>query len=648
MVSLSSKKDNLSSRYVIFFIWDKIKEGSYKKERRAYIKMGRKRKKKSQYNMWQNTKYMLQMVHRCRHYSVIVVCILLAVFQVCSRLTELFLSPVILSCVERSVSLKELVGTILFFSILMFVWSGLTAYLKTAKQSGRISVRSKMIVDLIYKACSTSYPNLEDQDIIKMKQNAHDAVSGNHKGTEAVWDTYTMIIQNIAGFVIYLFLLTATDPIIIGITIITTILGYMANLYVRDWRYNHKEEEAEYLNRSYYVLRKAEEVKIAKDLRIFGMGEWLEDIYNNAIRLCRRFFAKVEKRKLAADIWSVLLAFLRNGIAYIYLLSITLKQQLPASQFLLYFAVVGGFTSWINGILSSFGKLYEQSIDISKVREFMDIKEPFIFEKGEKVTPASFSEYCLELKDVSFRYPGAEKDTLHHINLLIQPGEKLAVVGLNGAGKTTLVKLLCGYYDPTEGQVLLNGRDIRQFNRKDYYTLFSAVFQEFSVLEVQLSENITQSYQNMDMELVKECVEKAGLKEKIESLPQKYQTHLGKKIFEDGIELSGGEMQRLMLARALYKNAPILVLDEPTAALDPLAEHDIYQKYHTMMKGRTSIYISHRLASTRFCDRIIYLKNGRIEESGTHKELLDFGGEYAEMFQVQSKYYKEENYGTEG
>ena len=598
--------------------------------------------------MWQNTKYMFQMVGRHHHYSVVVVCVLLAVFQVCSRLTELFLSPVILSCVERSVPLKELVGTILFFCILMFVWNGLTAYLKTVKQSGRISIRSEILMDLIYKICSTSYPNLEDQDIIKMKQNAQDAVSGNHKGTEAIWDTYTMIIQNIAGFVIYLFFLTATDPIIIGITIITTILGYIANLYIKDWRYNHREEEAEYLNRSYYVLRKAEEVKLAKDLRIFGMREWLEDIYNNAIRLYMGFFAKVEKIKLAADIWSVFLAFLRNGIAYIYLLSITLKQQLPASQFLLYFAVVGGFTSWINGILNSFGKLYEQSMEISKVREFIDVKEPFVFEKGEAISPDSFSDYSLELKNVSFRYPGAEKDTLHQINLFIQPGEKLAVVGLNGAGKTTLVKLLCGYYDPTEGQVLLNGKDIRQFNRKDYYTLFSAVFQDFSVLEVQITENIAQTYQDIDMELVEECVKKAGLKEKIESLPQKYQTHLGKKIFEDGIELSGGEMQRLMLARALYKNAPILVLDEPTAALDPLAEHDIYQKYHNMMKGRTSIYISHRLASTRFCDRIIYLKNGRIEESGTHKELLDLGGEYAEIFHVQSKYYKEENYGTEG
>lgn len=220
-------------------------------------------------------------------------------------------------------------------------------------------------------------------------------------------------------------------------------------------------------------------------------------------------------------------------------------------------------------------------------------------------------------------------------------GEKLAIVGLNGAGKSTLVKLICGLYDPTEGEVLLNGVDIREYNRQEYYRLFSAVFQQFSVLEVTLAENVAQTDENIDWKRMGDCIEKAGLTDKVESLPQHYETHIGRKVFEDGIELSGGETQRLMLARALYKGGSIIVLDEPTAALDPIAENDIYMKYNEMTEGCTSVYISHRLASTRFCDRIIFLGEGNILEEGTHEELMQKGGNYAELFEVQSKYYKE-------
>lgn len=246
------------------------------------------------------------------------------------------------------------------------------------------------------------------------------------------------------------------------------------------------------------------------------------------------------------------------------------------------------------------------------------------------------------MENVSFRYPEAKEDTLSKINLTLHPGEKLAVVGLNGAGKTTLIKLICGFLDPTEGRILLDGEDIRNYNRRDYYTLFSAVFQEFSLLAGSIATNVAQSEDDIDMEKVRSCVEKAGLKEKIESLKDGYETLLNREVYEDAILLSGGEIQRLMLARALYKDAPFVMLDEPTAALDPIAESDMYQKYHEMTKDKSSIYISHRLASTRFCNRIILIDQARICEEGTHEELLKRNGKYAHLYEIQSKYYKEE------
>ena len=223
----------------------------------------------------------------------------------------------------------------------------------------------------------------------------------------------------------------------------------------------------------------------------------------------------------------------------------------------------------------------------------------------------------------------------------MHPGEKLAVVGLNGAGKTTLVKLLCGLLDPTEGTVFLNDVDVKTFDRDAYYTLFSAVFQEYALLSTTVAENVAQADEKIDEARVWDCLEKAGLSQAIRALPQGIHTHVGREVYLDGVLFSGGQTQRLMLARALYKNGPILMLDEPTAALDPIAEDDIYQKYSAMTQGKTSVFISHRLASTRFCDRILFLDHGQIAEEGTHEALLAKNGGYAALFEVQSRYYQE-------
>ncbi len=335
------------------------------------------------------------------------------------------------------------------------------------------------------------------------------------------------------------------------------------------------------------------------------------------------------------------LTFLRNGAAYGILIAMALSGELTAARFVLYFSAVGGFTNWVVGIFSGLGTLHQQSLDLSALREFLDIPESFRFGDGKPLPVKPDHLYQLELRDVSFRYPGAEQDTLSHVNLTIHPGEKLAVVGKNGAGKTTLIRLLCGLYDPTKGQVLLDGEDIRQYDRRDYYAHFSAVFQQFSLLAGTMAENVAQS-EKADLPRMWDCLERAGLADQIRALPWQENTHLGRDVYLDGIDLSGGQVQRLMLARALYKNAPIVMLDEPTAALDPLAESDLYQKYNDLTGACTSVYISHRLASTRFCDRVLLIENGGIAEEGSHEELLAQGGHYARLFDIQSKYYREE------
>ena len=417
----------------------------------------------------------------------------------------------------------------------------------------------------------------------------------------------------------------------------------LASRRINEWGYRHREEEAGYVKRLAYVQKVATDRQYGKDIRIFGLREWVEELWESTMRLYHGFLLRRETAYLWANVIDLALLLVRNGAAYAYLIWLTLEQGLPVSQFLLYFGAATGFAQWVSGILEKFAKLHKQCLDISTVREFLEYPEPFRFEDGLPLEKRLDTPYELRLEGVSYRYPGAEKDTIHKLDLTVRPGENLAIVGLNGAGKTTLVKLLCGFLDPTEGRVLLNGQDIRPYNRRDYYKLFAAVFQDFSVLSATVAENVAQCRTGIDEARVWHCLDEAGLTEKVQSLPKQLETQIGREVYEDGIELSGGQTQRLMLARALYKDAPVLVLDEPTAALDPIAENDIYQKYNEMTAGKTSLFISHRLASTRFCDRILYLKDGRVAEEGTHEELLKRGGGYADLFEVQSQYYREEN-----
>lgn len=606
-------------------------------------KPGAKKTPKPKYNLWQNTGFMLRTSRKYAK-SVFPLCIVLALLSAGKSVAELLIAPAILNKIELSASLGSVVFTIAAFALVLMLLSGLRSYVDTNALFGRIAVRSQGIyLSISRKYAETSYPNLLNTDFLALGEKASAACAGNSESSEAIWTTLTDLMTSCIGFIVYLALLTNLNLWLAALVAATTAVSYFASKRINEWGYLHRSEELELTKKIEYANKTATSREFAKDIRMFGLRGWLEDLWGSTMRLYSAFCAKRERKYIWANIIDIVLTFLRNGIAYAFLIGITVKNGLPASQFLLYFAALSGFAQWVVEILDKLSVMHKQSLDISTIREFLDWDEPFDLNGGERIAFEPNKQYEIRLDDVSFRYPKADKDTLSHINLTVHPGEKLAIVGLNGAGKTTLVKLVCGFLDPTEGRILLNGEDIRKFNRNDYYALFSAVFQEFSVLDVTVKENVAQCVDGIDETRVWQCIDKAGLTEKIQSLPKGIETHLGRRVFKDGVEFSGGQTQRLMLARALYKNAPILVLDEPTAALDPIAENDIYQKYNDMTHGRTSFFISHRLASTRFCDRIIFVDGGKIAEEGTHDELLKNGGGYAYLFEVQSKYYRSDN-----
>lgn len=587
---------------------------------------------------FRNIKWMIDIAYKnCKR--VLLFCVLTANLEVLLNLTQLYIAPGIIKCVEQKTSIKVLLMTILAYTLALFVINGFKKYIEENTLFARIEVRTKIIAMVSRKCNTTSYPNTLDANFIRLRDAAYFACEGNSEATEHIWQTLTMLLKNIGGLIAYLFILSSFDSFLLLVVILTCFISFFVSRHANNWHYANKAEGEKYYHKKRYIRDKAESIKSAKDIRIFNLKDWLNELLDLVHNQYLAFRLKGERVDLLADVTEVVLTVIRNGIAYIYLINMTLNDGLSVSSFVLYFVAISTLTNWVMGVLKEMSTLHKECLDISSLREFLDYPEPFKFDDGKDIPLAS--NYEIKLENVSFHYPESDKDIIHNLDLTIHPREKLAIVGLNGAGKTTLVKLICGLLSPSEGRVLLNGDDISDFNRNKYYELFSAVFQDFSILDVTIAEEIAQCKDNIDYQRIKECIDYAGLTDTIDKLPKGLNTHIGREVYLDGVLLSGGQMQRLMLARALYKNGPILLLDEPTVALDPLAESEIYQKYSDMANNKTSLFISHRLASTRFCDRIILIKDGGIREEGSHEDLLKLNGEYAKLFEVQSRYYKQ-------
>ena len=600
--------------------------------------MQKSKREKQGYGIIQNVFWMIKNAWKsCRSLLFLVAAV--ALLEILYSLAGLYIAPEILDIVQRRGSITQLIVTIAFFTTVLFVIKGLICYLAKYMDFCRIEVRAAILGQITYKSNTTSYPNTLKEEFIGLRESAHHYAGGNYVATEYIWVVLGELLKNIGGLIIYLFIISRLEPVLMLVVVVTCVISFGVSRSVSSWMYANREEEEKYYAHNGYIRSKAESLAIAKDIRIFGLQNWLEELLCSIHNVYLDFRFRISRRWLAVDLTEAVLTMARNGISYFYLINMVLSKEIGVAEFVLYFAAVSGFTAWVSGILQNVSRLHKDCMDINRVREFLEYPEPFVFEGGEEIPKKESHE--LELQGVSYRYPGAGKDIIHRMDLVLKAGERLAAVGLNGAGKTTLVKLICGLIDPTEGRVLLNGIDIRTFDRREYYRLFSAVFQEFSILDVTVQECITQSEEKPQAERVQWCIEQAGLQDFIASLQNGLQTHVGRNVFSDGILLSGGQTQRLMLARALYKNGAFLILDEPTAALDPLAENDIYMKYNEMTAGKSAVFISHRLASTRFCDRILFLQNGSIAEEGTHESLLELGGEYAKLFEVQSRYYQE-------
>lgn len=397
-----------------------------------------------------------------------------------------------------------------------------------------------------------------------------------------------------------------------------------------------------------YLMRLINDFANGKEIRLFGLSSWLRKKNEDYYRVVERTFTSILSRIYGVNAFIVAMRLTQEAFVYGYLAIGVIRDMISLGDFTMYLNAVRTFSGSLASAMSAFIDISQNCLYIEDFRDFMNIPNVVAVKRKDGRSPRELQEpYYIEFENVSFKYPGSDTYALRNITVQIESGQKVSVVGQNGAGKTTLVKLLTRLYDPSEGRILLNGVDIREFDYAEYLALFSVVFQDYKIFAFSLRENITLAdSDNPDEELLTDSVNKSGLLETINRLPKGMDTSIYK-IFDDkGIELSGGEQQKLVLARALYKNAPIVILDEPTSSLDPLAEYDLYRRFNDLIYNRTAIYISHRLSSSRFSDLILVLREGELVERGSHQQLLRENGLYSDMFRLQAQYYVEDSQGA--
>ena len=533
--------------------------------------------------------------------------------------------------------------SILFYALLLKLANIYYQCLNNWQHMNYFMARIDIATPLYRHMMHMDYEKLESKKGQSHLQAAMECIySGNDYGIECFLVSFPLIVMNLFGFLIYSFLVIRISLWVFLYMLISTI--FLALLSTRSLNYQIKNMSSE--NARYFRRKKAMdetfEQTARNDMILYQAKDWLIDKLHHICEEFLLYFNRTFVFERTFEFSTALLTLVRDVVVYLLLIRQVAEGKLTVSQLLLFTGTIAGYSVWVQQLTQHLQQVTMQNPTMTNLQNFLDYGRLEDLPEPQTFTRQKGQPHEIRLEDVCYRYEDSKDDVLSHITLTIHPGEKLALVGANGAGKSTLVKLVLGLYEPTQGHIYLDGIDIRQIPRERYYEEIAAVFQESRIFSCSVAQNVS-CQKKPERLLVEDCLSKAGLSEKIASLPQGIDTMLTRQLSPEGTDLSGGEIQKLMLARAIYQNSPILVLDEPTAALDPIAESQMYEAYQEFCGNKTGIFISHRLSSTRFCDRVCFLKDGSITETGTHASLLAAGGDYAQMFEIQARYYKETN-----
>ena len=562
------------------------------------------------------------------------------IITVAAAAVALYTPSFILEALERASAFSYVALVIVGLLIAGFVAELAGEIVSVRNETGEIYMTTHLMYQKLSKQRSRDWYHQYSESIQKLDERADKAVQDNHAAGVHFPMDFAAIVATVINFVLFGGVVSMLHPLIIVLLAVGCAISYVMTVWERKVNYQQQDERNAADKRKRYVHQMAETFKFGKDIRLYRMQIYLHTLSSKIIDDCQHFVDLWERRSFLTAAVSFLVVLIRDGLAYGFLIYKAVAGEVDAAQFVLYFSAITALSGYMNDILTNWAKVAEGALQISDFREDLDIEDKLNHGKGIAVPQGPVT---IEFKDVCFKYPMGEKQILDHVSFKIEAGEKIALVGLNGAGKTTLTMLMCGLLLPDSGEVLIDGHSILEYNRDELYDLFGLVPQNYNLLPMSIGRNIacTMTEEEIDRQKLWACLETVGLVEKIRSLPMKENTPLNREVYPEAIDLSGGEKQKLLMARLLYKNPACMILDEPTAALDPIAESKMYEKYNEITANATSVFISHRLASTRFCDRIFLLDGANFAEEGTHNELMAAGKKYKELFDVQSKYYKE-------
>lgn len=601
----------------------------------------KKTKEKSEFNIVSNILYSLKTVFKLSPIMFLTK-IMVILAEISFKVYAIYETKIILDKFQTDNNLKNvlllIVGLLVLYAVISLIQSVFYA-IETYIFDKTAYILSQKACKLM---CEADYDKLESPEYKNLLTQHMNFATAPLDMFYAFFE----LLKSIIMIVVFGTLVSTLHPLIFLMLVVMAVVHFFAKKPLVRLQHKLNIDMVANDRKFNYVTRISNDFENAKEVRLYDMSPWINEISDDCLKTHRHLHSRIQWRAFLTGSINNFLNLLRDAFAYIYLIIMFSKNAITVGDFTMYFSAITSLSGTLTGLSEKITELTKYDLKIKDIRKTE--KMPSSRNRGKGIS-APKENIEIEFRNVSFRYPNAENDTIKNISFKIKAGEKLALVGVNGAGKTTIVKLLCGLYLPTEGEILLNSHPINDYNIYEYYSLFSAVFQDISLMPYSIAENIaaTTEKDEIDFEKVKNSIEIAGLKERVDALPLGVDTPFNKNINEDAVDFSGGEKQKLALARAIYLDRPMLILDEPTAALDPIAENEMYMKFNEISRGQTAMFISHRLASTRFCDRIIHLENGEIIENGTHDELIAANGKYAMMYGLQSKYYSDSEGGLQ-
>lgn len=588
-----------------------------------------------------------------------------ALIGVVSPYTTLYLSSRLISGIAAKESIRQLI-----FYAALIVAINLVMSVITRLVSRKVSVADQNMwtsIELYFNSVNMKmqYEHLENPETHMKKDRIFQAQNANGFGVMLLTWQVESFVYSVASIIlsvaltVSLFTLQAPGTysgiwsfinspvsviIILTLLILNVFTSNKLNGKVSDVFYKEMKNLASQ-NRLYmYYSRMVNNYESAAEIRIFDEKLLIEKSWLNNI-VHPTYMTNILKYNAHFTRIQTCVGFIMNLTLYLFIGAKAYMGAFGIGSFVLYTGTVGKFVLAVTSIFNIFSQLKNNNVYLREIFEYVDMSNT-MYQGTLPVEKRAFcdggdNDYEIEFRNVSFKYPASESYALQHVSIKFRIGERLAVVGMNGSGKTTFIKLLCRLYDPTEGEILLNGINIKKYDYDEYMSIFSVVFQDFKLFSFSLGQNVATSV-NYDKEKVEQCLAEAGFGDRLREMQDGVETCLYKDFDEKGVEISGGEAQKIAFARALYKDAPFIVLDEPTAALDPIAEAEIYSKFNEIVGNKTAIYISHRLSSCRFCDDIAVFDNGQIVQQGSHNTLVvDKSGKYHELWFAQAQYYTE-------